>query len=93
MLDGRLVCSRGLALVVMRDPETYTVDDPRFSTGQVVGPSMLTRDGAEHEAEASITRLLDLPGLQLDPAHPAAPRGLVFRKPPTLHVLWTADTI
>jgi cytochrome P450 len=32
----------------MRDAETFTVDDPRFSTGQVVGPSMLTRDGAEH---------------------------------------------
>jgi cytochrome P450 len=33
---------------VMRDPETYTVDDPRFSTGQVVGSSMLTLDGEEH---------------------------------------------
>ncbi len=32
----------------MRDPQTFTVDDPRFSTGQVVGPSMLTRDGEEH---------------------------------------------
>src|SRR4051794_41808720 len=32
----------------MRDPDTFTVDDPRFSTGQVVGPSMLTLDGAEH---------------------------------------------
>jgi hypothetical protein len=33
-------------------------------------------------------RLLDrLPGLRLD--HPNAPRGLVFRKPPTLHVRWT----
>ena len=32
----------------MRDPETFTVDDPRFSTGQVVGPSMLTLDGPEH---------------------------------------------
>jgi cytochrome P450 len=33
---------------VMRDAETFTVDDPRFSTGRVVGPSMLTRDGSEH---------------------------------------------
>ena len=32
----------------MRDPETFTVDDPRFSTGRVVGPSMLTLDGDEH---------------------------------------------
>jgi cytochrome P450 len=48
VLDGWLVTRRELALHVMRDPETYTVDDPRFSTGQVVGQSMLTRDGAEH---------------------------------------------
>jgi hypothetical protein len=34
--------------------------------------------------------MLTLPGLRLDPAHPAAPRGLVFRKPPSLRVLWTA---
>ena len=33
----------------MRDAETFTVDDPRFSTGRVVGPSMLSRDGAEHD--------------------------------------------
>ena len=49
MLDGWLVTRRDLALEVMRDAETYTVDDPRFSTGQVVGPSMLSLDGAEHE--------------------------------------------
>jgi cytochrome P450 len=47
-LDGWLVTRRELALLVMRDPETFTVDDLRFSTGQVVGQSMLTRDGAEH---------------------------------------------
>ena len=47
-LGGWLVTPRELALQVMRDPETFTVDDPRFSTGQVVGRSMLTLDGAEH---------------------------------------------
>ena len=47
-LNGWLVTGRDLALRVMRDAVTYTVDDPRFSTGQVVGPSMLTRDGEEH---------------------------------------------
>jgi cytochrome P450 len=47
-LEGWLVTRRELALHVMRDPETFTVDDARFSTGQVVGQSMLTRDGAEH---------------------------------------------
>jgi cytochrome P450 len=47
-LRGWLVTRRDLALQAMRDPATFTVDDPRFSTGQVVGPSMLTLDGAEH---------------------------------------------
>ncbi|MFF7277187.1 cytochrome P450 [Streptomyces griseorubiginosus] len=47
-LNGWLVTRRDLALDVMRDAETFTVDDPRFSTAQVVGPSMLSLDGAEH---------------------------------------------
>jgi cytochrome P450 len=47
-LDGWLVTRRDLALEVMRDHVTYTVDDPRFSTAQVVGPSMLSLDGAAH---------------------------------------------
>src|SRR4029453_12681366 len=36
------------AVQVMRDGSTFTVDDPRFSTAQVVGPSMLSLDGAAH---------------------------------------------
>ena len=48
-LDGWLVTRRDLAMQVMRDPGTFTVDDPRFSTGQVVGPSMLTLDGEAHK--------------------------------------------
>jgi cytochrome P450 len=48
-LGGWLVTRRDLALQAMRDPAIFTVDDPRFSTGQVVGPSMLTLDGAEHD--------------------------------------------
>ena len=47
-LDGWLVTRRDLAMQVMRDAETFTVDDPRFSTAQVVGPSMLSLDGSEH---------------------------------------------
>jgi cytochrome P450 len=47
-LGAWLVTDRELALKAMRDPATFTVDDPRFSTGRVVGPSMLTLDGAEH---------------------------------------------
>src|SRR3954467_971476 len=33
---------------VMNDARTFTVDDPRFSTGRVGGPSMLPLDGGEH---------------------------------------------
>jgi cytochrome P450 len=47
-LDGWLITRRDLALEAMRDAETFTVDDPRFSTGRVVGASMLTLDGADH---------------------------------------------
>ncbi|MEP6892833.1 MAG: cytochrome P450 [Gaiellaceae bacterium] len=47
-LDCWLVTRHDLALEVVRDAETFTVDDPRFSTAQVVGPSMLSLDGAEH---------------------------------------------
>ncbi|MEU0969601.1 cytochrome P450 [Streptomyces sp. NPDC005917] len=47
-LNGWLVTRRDLALDVMRDSATFTVDDPRFSTAQVVGPSMLSLDGAAH---------------------------------------------
>ena len=43
---------------------------------------------ARAETLAALRALLPLPGLRLDPAHPDRPRGLVFRKPPTLHVLW-----
>ncbi|GAA2308324.1 cytochrome P450 [Actinomadura luteofluorescens] len=47
-LGGWLVTARGPALEVMRDAAAYTVDDPRFSTAQVVGPSMLSLDGPVH---------------------------------------------
>ncbi len=36
------------AVRVLRDPTTFTVDDPRFSTARVVGPSMLSLDGEAH---------------------------------------------
>lgn len=47
-LGGWLVTRYDLAVGVMRDAETFTVDDPRFSTAQVVGPSMLSLDGEAH---------------------------------------------
>ncbi|RZU01562.1 hypothetical protein EV645_8395 [Kribbella rubisoli] len=49
-LNTWMVTSRALVMNVLRDPETFTVDDPRFSTAQVVGPSMLSLDGATHKA-------------------------------------------
>ncbi len=47
-LNGWLVTRRDLCIEAMQDPATFTVDDPRFSTAQVVGPSMLSLDGPEH---------------------------------------------
>src|SRR5579859_4043097 len=47
-LDGWLVTRHDLVLAAMRDPVTFTVDDPRFSTARVIGPSMLSLDGAQH---------------------------------------------
>src|SRR4051812_31383219 len=43
-----LVTGYDAAVAVLRDARTFTVDDPRFSTAKVVGPSMLSLDGAEH---------------------------------------------
>jgi cytochrome P450 len=47
-LGGWLVSRADLAGQVVRDSRTFTVDDPRFTTARVVGPSMLSLDGAEH---------------------------------------------
>jgi cytochrome P450 len=49
VLGAWLVTRRDLALRVLRDSSVFTVDDPRFSTARVVGPSMLSLDGAEHK--------------------------------------------
>jgi cytochrome P450 len=47
-LGGWLVTRHDLARDVMRDARTYTVDDPRFSTARLIGPSMLSLDGPAH---------------------------------------------
>ena len=47
-LNAWLVTGYRLVDQVLRDPATFTVDDPRFSTAQVVGPSMLSTDGPAH---------------------------------------------
>ena len=36
-------------LAAMRDAGAFTVQDPRFTTARVVGPSMLSLDGPEHD--------------------------------------------
>ncbi len=48
VLGAWLVTGYDLAVEVLRDARTFTVDDPRFSTAKVVGPSMLSLDGAQH---------------------------------------------
>jgi cytochrome P450 len=48
VLGAWLITGYDLAVDVLRDARTFTVDDPRFSTAKVVGPSMLSLDGAPH---------------------------------------------
>jgi len=48
VLGAWLVTGYDLAVAVLRDARTFTVDDPRFSTAKVVGPSMLSLDGGQH---------------------------------------------
>ncbi len=43
------VTRRDLAIEAMKDAERFTVDDERFTTAQVLGTSMLSLDGPEHE--------------------------------------------
>jgi cytochrome P450 len=50
-LGAWVVTRRDLVLQAMRDAQTFTVDDPRFSTAQVVGPSMLSLDGVSHKRQ------------------------------------------
>lgn len=47
-LDRWLVTSHRVAVAVLRDADRFTVDDPRFSTARVLGPSMLSLDGPAH---------------------------------------------
>jgi cytochrome P450 len=83
-----------------RDPEVFA-DPDRFDVRRdnasrhvafAHGPhTCIAMHLARLEAQTAVERLLSrLPGLRLDPAAPSAPRGLVFRKPPVLRVIWTA---
>jgi cytochrome P450 len=78
---------------VFPDPGTFDVRRPnaRLNLAFAHGPHFcLGVHLARLEAQAAVRAVLTLPGLCLDPEHPAAPRGLVFRKPPSLRVLWDA---
>jgi cytochrome P450 len=74
------------------DPDRFDVrrENARHNVAFAHGPHVcIGMHLARLEAHTAIRRLLDrLPRLQLDPEHPSAPRGLVFRKPPTLHAVW-----
>jgi cytochrome P450 len=81
--------------VVFDEPDRFRIDPPRpprhlaFAQGPHV---CLGIHLARLEARAALARLFErLPGLRLDPDYPAAVRGIVFRKPPELHVLWDID--
>src|SRR5690349_16843177 len=85
-LGGWLVTRHDLALAVMRDSRAYTVDDPRFSTAQVVGPSMLSLDGGPHRRhtdpaeilawyEKIVTAVTALSAASADDQRPAGPTG------------------
>jgi cytochrome P450 len=61
-LAGWLVTRADLADQALRDPAAFTVDNPRFTTARVVGPSMLSLDGAEHSRHRDpFARALRLP--------------------------------
>jgi cytochrome P450 len=62
-LGAWVVLSRDAAVAVMRNAVEFTVDDPRFSTAQVVGPSMLSLDGAEHRRHRDPFAAAFLPAL------------------------------
>jgi cytochrome P450 len=76
------------------DPDRFDLDRPnaRLQLAFASGPHVcIGMHLARLEALTAAQRLFArLPGLRLDPDRPTAPRGLVFRKPPRLDVLWDA---
>jgi cytochrome P450 len=78
---------------VFTDPDRFNIHraNARLNLAFAVGPHFcLGAQLARTETAIAVGRLLDrLPGLRLNPDHQNAPQGLVFRKPPTLHVRWT----
>ena len=77
---------------VFPDPDRYDIRRPGSARHLAFarGPHFcLGAHLARLEATTAVSSLLGgLPGLRLDPGHPSAPYGLVFRKPPALRVRW-----
>jgi cytochrome P450 len=78
--------------LVFNDPDTFQIRRPNAARHLAFahGPHFcLGAHLARLEARIAVATLVDLlPRLRLDERYPAAPRGLVFRKPPDLCVLW-----
>ena len=78
---------------VFADPDRFDVrrSNARRHVAFAHGPhACIAMHLARLETHTAVERLLSrLPALRLDPAAATAPRGLVFRKPPALRVLWT----
>jgi cytochrome P450 len=74
------------------DPDRFDVlrDNARHHVAFAHGPHVcLGMHLARLETHVALAALLDrLPGLRLDTAFTAETRGLVFRKPSAVHVLW-----
>jgi cytochrome P450 len=79
------------------DPDRFDVrrENARLHLAFAQGPHFcLGAQLARLEADAAIRALLSrLPGLRLDPGQSGSPRGLVFRKPPELHVRWDVRSL
>jgi cytochrome P450 len=66
-LNAWLVTRYDLAVEVLKDSASFTVDDPRFTTARVTGPSMLSLDGPAHARHRNaFTRSLRPEGLRRD---------------------------
>ena len=81
---------------VFTDPDRFDVrrDNASLQVGFAHGPHVcLGMHLARLETRIALERALArLPGLRLDPARPAAARGLVFRKPAEVWALWGQDS-
>jgi cytochrome P450 len=79
---------------VFADPDAFDPERPnlRRHVAFAQGPHVCVGVHlARLEARAALGALLGrLPGLRLDRERPAEVRGLVFRKPPRLDVVWEA---